>query len=67
LLTGEGDDVSARLRCGTPAAIARMPSARPPATMRRLAALTFVRTFLIPLMFMDVLIVLLLPEDGYTA
>jgi hypothetical protein len=66
-LTGGADDVSAWLRRGTPAAIASMPSARPAATMRRLAALTFVRSFLIPMTFLDVLIVLLLPEDEYTA
>jgi hypothetical protein len=66
-LTGGADDVSAWLRCGTPAAIARMPSARPALTMRRLAALTFVRSFLINMMFLDVLIVLLLPKDDYTA
>src|SRR5436309_768352 len=62
LLTGGADDVSAWLRCGTPAAIASMPSARPAATIRRLAALTLVRSFLV-----DVLIVLLLSEDDYPA
>jgi len=66
LLTGGADDVSAWLRYGTPAAIARMPSARPAATMRRLAALTLVRSFLIPMMFLNALIVLL-PKDDYTA
>jgi len=35
--------------------------------MRRLAALTFVRSVLIPMMFLKALIVLLLPEDDYTA
>jgi len=67
LLTGGADDVSAWLTCGTPAVIARMPSARPAATMRRLATLTFVRSVLIPMMFLNALIVLLLPEDDYTA
>jgi len=35
--------------------------------MRRLAALTFVGSFLIPMTFLNVLTVLLLPEDDYTA
>jgi len=34
--------------------------------MRRLAALTLVRSFLIPMMFLNALIVLL-PKDDYTA
>ena len=56
--------------CPTPLSIRReviSRSARPAATMRRLAALTFVQSFLIPVMFLDILIVLLLPKDGYTA
>src|SRR6266481_8542042 len=46
-----------------------MASARPTATIRRLVALSFVRSFSMPMMFLDVLIVALLlsfsvPEPG---
>ena len=46
------------------AAIARMASATPAATMRRLTALAVVRS---RLLLLDVVTVCLLPEDDYTA
>src|SRR5439155_8609674 len=60
LLTGGVGDVPAWVTRAAPAATARMPSARPTTTIRRLVALGFARSLSIAMMFLDVLIVALL-------
>ena len=66
LLTGGVGAASAWTGRGVPAATARTAAtARPAATIRRLPALGFVRSFSMPMMLLNVLIVVLLPSISF--